>query len=349
MKKIFLLFVIATLSLWGCSSDYTVLESSDSVILTADSSVKRIGETITFTIKDNNGVEHTDDAVFFVDGIAITGNTLTSQDLKTFEVTAKYYNLESETLEVTFGDGSELNFRKKMLIEDYTGTWCGFCPRIAEAINLVHAQSEDAIAVAIHRPSSNPQDANYDPYNYNADELENTLNAAGYPKGFLNRRTRWGYPEPNKISQAIALTQGANPKLGLALKPVINGNTITVNVSTKFGADFSNLKLVVYVLENGLVYEQHNYTSYFGGVSVINDYVHNHVLRGCLTPILGEAVADTEATLYNTYSKTFTADLPANISNAANVEFVAFIVDNEGKVVNVRKASPGETQDFEML
>ena len=326
MKNIFL-FVIAFFTLLGCSSDYTVLESSNSVILTADSSVKRIGETITFTVKDNNGTEHTNDAVFYVDGEAITGNTLTSQDLKTYQVTAKFYNLTSETLEVTFGDGSELNFRKKMLIEDYTGTWCGFCPRIAEAINLVHAQSEDAIAVAIHRPSSNPLDANYDPYNFNADELENTLNAAGYPKGFLNRRTRWAYPEPNKISQAIALTQGANPKLGLALKPVISNGTITLEVNTKFGADFSNLKLVVYVLENGLVHEQHNYTAFFGGVDVIEEYVHNHVLRACLTSILGEEVAQDQSKLYQTYSKTFNVALPANVTNAANVEFVAFIVD----------------------
>ena len=349
MKKIILLFTITALVFWGCSSDYTILESSESVILTADSSTKRIGETVTFTVKDNNGIEHTNDAVFFVDGVAITGNTLTSDALKTYVVTAKYYDLSSESLEVTFGDGSELNFRKKVLIEDYTGTWCGFCPRVAQAINLVHAQSDDAIAVAIHRPSSNPLDVNYDPYNFNADELEQTINAAGYPKGFLNRRTRWAYPEPNKISQAIALTQGANPKLGLALKPIISGNNINLEVSTRFGADFTNLKLVVYVLENGLIYDQHNYTSYFDGVDVIANYEHNHVLRACLTPILGEPVANDKTTLYNTYTKTFNTALPANIANTANVEFVAFIVDQEGKAVNVRKAAAGEVQQFEEL
>jgi len=349
MKKILALLILTSLAFWGCSSDYTVLESSDSVIITADSSVKRFGDTITFTVRDNNGIEHTNDAVFYVDGVAIQGNKLTSQTVKNYNVKATYYDLTSSNLEVSFGDGSELNFHKRVLIEDYTGTWCGYCPRVAYAIDLVHGQSDDAVTVAIHRPSSDMLSIVYDPYNYDASELEATLNIPSYPKGFLNRRVLWTSPEPNNIAQAIALTQGANPKLGLALKPVINGTNLTVDVSAKFGADFSGLKLVVYVLENGLLYEQHNYTSYFDGVDVLENYTHNHVLRACLTPILGEAVADSQTKLYGTYTKTFNTTLPANITNASNVEFVAFLIGADGKAINVRKAAAGETQDFEML
>lgn len=351
MKKVFGFIIVSTLALWGCSSEYTILESSDSVILTADSSVKPFGDTITFTVRDNNGIEHTNDAVFYVDGTAIEGNKLTSSVVSTHNVKASYYNLESEDLEVSFGDGTELNFRKRVLIEDYTGTWCGYCPRVAYAIDLVHGQSDDAVTVAIHRPSSDMLSIVYDPYNYDASELEATLNIPSYPKGFLNRRVLWTSPEPNNIAQAIALTQGANPKMGLALKPVINGTnrTFTLDVNAKFGADFSGLKLVVYVLENGLVYEQHNYTSYFDGVDVLENYTHNHVLRACLTPILGEAVPESNTKLYDTYTKTFTATLPANITNVANVEFVAFFVGADGKAINVRKAAAGDTQDFEIL
>jgi len=349
MKKIFGFIIISALGLWSCSSDYTILESSDSVILTADSSVKRFGDTITFTVRDNNGIEHTNDATFYVDGAAIEGNKLTSSVVSTHNVKASYYNLTSENLEVTFGDGSELNFHKRVLIEDYTGTWCGYCPRVAYAIDLVHGQSEDAVTVAIHRPSSDVLSIVYDPYNYDASELEATLNIPSYPKGFLNRRVLWTSPEPNNIAQAIALTQGANPKLGLALKPVINGSNLSLDVNANFGADFSGLKLVVYVLENGLLYEQHNYTSYYDGVDVLENYTHNHVLRACLTPILGEAVPESSTKLYGTYNRTFNVTLPANITNPANVEFVAFLVGADGKAINVRKAASGDVQEFEIL
>ena len=269
--------------------------------------------------------------------------------VSTHNVKASYYNLTSENLEVTFGDGSELNFHKRVLIEDYTGTWCGYCPRVAYAIDLVHGQSEDAVTVAIHRPSSDVLSIVYDPYNYDASELEATLNIPSYPKGFLNRRVLWTSPEPNNIAQAIALTQGANPKLGLALKPVINGSNLSLDVNANFGADFSGLKLVVYVLENGLLYEQHNYTSYYDGVDVLENYTHNHVLRACLTPILGEAVPESSTKLYGTYNRTFNVTLPANITNPANVEFVAFLVGADGKAINVRKAASGDVQEFEIL
>jgi Outer membrane protein Omp28 len=349
IKRILALLFVSALIALGCSSDYTVLQSYDSVILTADSSNKLAGQTINFNVKDNNGTDHTAEARFFADGEEIAGSTLTSDVLKTYVVVAKYGGLSSEPLTVTFGDGSELNFRKRLLIEDYTGTWCGYCTRVAWAIELVKAQTEDVVPVAIHRPSSNPSSGNYDPYNYDASTLESTLSAVGYPKGYLNRRRRWNNPEPNNVAQAIALTQGENPKLGLALSPVVADGNITLDVNVKFSKDFTGLKLVVYVLENGLHYEQHNYTEYYDSVDVIEDWEHNHVLRACLTDIMGDAISSDQTAIYNTYTRSFSVPLPANVANAANVEFVAFIVDADGKAVNVRSAHTGDVQDFETL
>ena len=220
---------------------------------------------------------------------------------------------------------------------------------MAWAIELVKAQTEDVVPVAIHRPSSNVNSANYDPYNYDASALESTLSAVGYPKGYLNRRRRWSNPEPNNVAQVIALTQGENPKLGLALSPTVANGNITLDVNVKFSKDFTGLKLVVYVLENGLHYEQHNYTEYYNGVDVIEDWEHNHVLRACLTDIMGDAVSDDQTAIYNTYTRSFSVPVPADVANAANVEFVAFIVDADGKAVNVRSAHSGDVQDFEVL
>jgi len=350
IKRIFALLFVSALIVLGCASDYEILQSYDSVILTADSSNKLAGQTITFTVKDNNGTDHTQDARFFADGQEIDGNTLTSSELKSFVITAEFGGLTSEPLTVTFGDGSELNFRKRVLIEDYTGTWCGYCTRVAHAIELVKAQTDDVVPVAIHRPSSNENSADYDPYNYEAASvLEATLNAVGYPKGYINRRRRWNNPEPNNVAQVIALTQGENPKLGLALTPTVADGNITLDVKVNFSKDFTGLKLVVYVLENGLIYEQHNYTEYYDSVDVIEDWEHEHVLRACLTDIMGDAISSDQTAIYTTYTRSFSVPVPPNVANAANVEFVAFIVDENGRAVNVRSAHPGDVQDFEML
>lgn len=348
MKRFILLFSFISLALTSCTSDYTILESIDSIILTVDSSVKQTGETVTFTVTNSDNEDLTELVDIYVNGEVIEGNTFTSETIGNFEVKAVYSGIESDPLTIYFHDGTEINFVKRVLIEDYTGTWCGFCPRVAHAIELVKAQTDKAVAVAIHRPTSNPASLNYDPYNYDASELEALLDAAGYPKGYLNRMTLWTVPEPNNIAQAINLTQGVNPKLGLALSPVVDNGNISIDVSVKFGKDFNNIRLVVYVLENGLVYEQHNYTEYYGGESVIEEFDHHHVLRACLTPILGEYITG-ETTIANTYTKTFNVAVPANVENAANLEFVAFVVDENNNAINVRKANPGESQVFEEL
>ncbi len=346
MKRFILLFSFISLALTSCSSDYTILESIDSIILTADSSVKQTGEIVTFTVTNSDNEDLTSAVIIYVNGNEIEGNTFTSSTVGNFEVKAVYSSVESAPITIYFHDGTEVNFVKRVLIEDYTGTWCGYCPRVAHAIELVQAQTDKAVTVAIHRPTSNQSSLNYDPYNYDASELEALLDAAGYPKGYLNRMTLWTVPEPNNIAQAISLTQGVNPKLGLAMTSTVENGNISLDVNVKFGKDFNNIRLVVYVLENGLIYEQHNYTEYYGGVDVIEEFDHNHVLRACLTPILGEAITGN-TTIANTYSKTFNVTVPANVENASNIEFVAFVVDTDNNALNVRKASPGENQTFE--
>jgi len=349
MKKNFILLLTILLLAAGCSSDYEILKSQESISLTADSSVKIMGSTITFTVRDSKGADQTENAVIYVDGTAIEGHTYTSAIAGSHEVTADYFSVKSEPVAIYFHDGTEINFRKNMMIEDYTGTWCGWCPRVAFAINAVHEQTEDAIAVAIHGPGTNPNDTGYDPYTYDATELEKTLSAQGYPKGFLNRTVQWNFPEPDNVAQAVALTQGENPKLGVAMNAVITGNNISLDVNVVFGKNFTNdLKLVVYVLENGLIYDQHNYTSYYQG-AILSAYEHNHVLRGCLTNILGDAIAADQTTFSNTYTRSFNVAVPANVTNAQNVEFVAFVIDETGKVVNVRKVAPGQNQEMELL
>jgi len=348
MKKNIILLFLTSLMLSACSSEYEILKSVEAVILTADSSIKAVDQTITFTVKDNTGADLTGEATLYVNGEEIEGNMLTSATVGTFEVTAKYLGVSSVALPVRFHDGSETNFVRRVLIEDYTGTWCGYCPRVAYGIELAKEQSHNVVPVAIHRPSSNPASPSYDPYNYNTGELEEIINIPGYPKGMLNRMTQWNFPEPDNIAQAIGLTQGGS-KMDLALETTVSGGTMNVDVNVKFSQDFSNLKLVVYVLENGLIYDQHNYTTYYGGVDILVNYQHNHVLRGVLTPLLGEAINGTETVVNNVYTRSFSVPVPANVANAANIEFVAFVVDAQGKAINVRHAGLNASQEFEEM
>ena len=346
-KSGFICLFVFVIMLFSCSTDYKIIDSVESISLTADSSIKIIGETIVFTVKTNNGTDITEDAILKINSAVNANNTFTSEVVGTFTVQAEYSGVLSEPLTVSFQDGSEINFVKRVLIEDYTGTWCGNCPRVAHAIDLAKEQSDKIVSVAIHRASSNPADGSYDPYNFDSSELETYLGMSGYPKALLNRMTRWQPLEQNNIPQVINLTQGENPKLGIAMTSEITPSAINLDVNVKFSKDFSGLNLVVYILENGLLHNQVNYTTFYGGAPYLDNFQHDHTLRTSLTPLFGLPLATSVTSVGNTFTQSFSIPIPTNIENVNNIEFVAFVTGSDNKTINVRKAGQNVDQTFE--
>jgi hypothetical protein len=232
-------------------------------------------------------------------------------------------------------------FKKRVLIEDYTGTWCGNCTRVAYAIEKVFEQTDKAVAVAIHGGGN-------DPYKFTGiSPLEDLFFPSGieYPQSRLNRTTTWVSPEPLNVQQAKNLT-GNNCGLGLAMNSTIADGNITLDVNIKLAQSYSDLKLVVYLVENNLIHKQSNYTQYFNAVNPILDFEHNHVLRTSLTNVLGDAITESTA-LGQTITKHFSLPVPTVVENASNISFVAFIVGADNKAINVRASHTDENQAFE--
>lgn len=230
-------------------------------------------------------------------------------------------------------------FKKNVLIEDYTGTWCQYCPRVLYGLKQAEEEGLNAFPVSIHRTVG----SSVDPYNFPAAALEQIIGLSGYPTAMLNRKILWD----NETSTTEVKKQiKPNSDLGLALKSTVSGGNINLDINIKFAENFSNLKLVVYLLEDGLIYNQANATSFFGGTQIIYDFEHNHVLRSCLTDLVnGEALTGTNNG--ETITRNFSIPVPSNVSNASNVSFVAFVMDAAGKAINVRGAKSNVTQSFQ--
>jgi hypothetical protein len=111
-------------------------------------------------------------------------------------------------------------------------------------------------------------------------------------------------------------------------------------------------RLVVYVLENGLLYDQENYMNndssspWYGAGNPIPNFEHEHVARAVLTNVFGDQIPAGQTVLGSNYSKDFTYTIPVAYT-AANLELVAFVVDSSDKVVNVQKVKAGSNQDFD--
>jgi len=228
-------------------------------------------------------------------------------------------------------------FQRNVLIEDYTGTWCGYCPRMAYGIQKVEEQGIRAIPVALHGGS------NTEPFLYSGTL---PLNISGYPTGRLNRQSDWDFFSLSDVDRVKKLN-GNNCPIGIAMNSTITGSLVNLDVKVKFNSDFTGLKLVVYVVEDGLSYTQTNYTSYYGGGSSIPGFIHDNVLRVCYTDIHGDVLNGT--TNGATVTKNFSVNVPSNVQNVANMRFVAFVIDSNGKAINVRETNSSvENQAFEV-
>ena len=234
-------------------------------------------------------------------------------------------------------------FKKRVLIEDYTGTWCGNCARVAYAIEQVQAQTDDAVVVAIH---SGP-----DPYDY-ADiqplkDLVSPNAPLALPISRLNRTTVWKFPEVTNTAQAINLTS-ANCGVGLALNSAVADGMINLDVKLNFAQNYTGLKLVVLVLENNLIHDQTNYSSYFGNSNspIYRNYVHKHVLRSSITPLMGNPITES-MTVGQQIIKSFSVPVPASVSNASNISFVAIVTDQNNNAINSRAIDANESQVME--
>lgn len=330
----------------GCNEKYETITGTSNVFATHNNSTRTVGQDTYIRVFTEEGLEVTEESMIYVNDELISGNTFTSNEVGFFEVKAVYANLEAPKLIVEYQSIGEKNYRKRVLIEDYTGTWCGWCPRVSHAMKLVKNISDDVEFIAIHRAPTGTAD----PYNYtNANELEAMINTPGYPKGFINRIHQWRFPEPFNIQQVLEFTQGPNPKLGIAINSSINNNNLSIEVKVDFAQDFENLKLVVQLLENNLIYPQVNYTDYYGGINPIQDYTHNYTLKHTITDILGDEIPSSESKSGTTWSLNSNLTTPIAIEDINGLDFIAFVVNQENEVVNVRLSKLGEIQDFEYL
>ena len=93
---------------------------------------------------------------------------------------------------------------------------------------------------------------------------------------------------------------------------------------------------------------QANYTSFYGGVDPIQNFVHDHVLRYSFTSVMGDAIPASQTSAGNSYRLKYDYSLPTNvIANPNQVEIVAMILDSNGDLLNVNVAVPGNHEfDF---
>ena len=343
-----LLFALSFLVIISCS------KSEDNVPLTVptaqinvDKLVRQASlrnQTIPFSVLNENGDEVTAITTFYVDGQAISGNTFSSPTIGEFEVYGKYTEngVEITTNTKSF---SVIIPKRKIVVEDYTGTWCGFCPKVADAIEATHAITNDIAVVAIHQTASSlPDPMHFESF----DTLKDAFGVNGLPAARINRTNVWDDPY---LADDIVAMAGVDTNMAISMVSEVNENTLVVKVNVVYENGSENGdKLVLYLLESGVVHAQTNYynqdntSPYFGLGNPIPNFVHNDALRLSLTQALGNNISATPA--LEEYSDTLTATLSTDF-NVDNLSLVAMVVRADNSAKNAQVAQLNEDKAYE--
>jgi hypothetical protein len=349
MRKLlaYLTFLATAFLLHSCTkteSDFTQTQTApETITITSDATDVITGGAVTFTVNSSlNNAVVTGASKLYVNGLLISGNNYTFTQTGTFAVYASKGSINSNviSIKVTANTPTNASFVSRVLVEEYSGTWCGNCPAILYGVDLLHKQTDKAIVIGFHL-------FNGDPFiTSQGNSLASSLGITGVPTGKINRTTNWNGPQYENVPQ---VTNQIMPKanLGLAINSVVSGSVLNATITVSYGQPLAgNAKLTVYLVEDKLFFTQSNYSSnLYSGQSSIPNFEYNGVIRSIVSNLSGDAVANNGTAVTKTYSTA----LPSNISNTANVRLVAFVTNDAGTVINVQDAKLGTTKNLEKL
>lgn len=227
-------------------------------------------------------------------------------------------------------------FNRKVVMEEGTGTWCGYCPEgMATILRMKEKYPDNFIAVAIHDDDDMPVRGNY------AGILNSHFPAL--PLAALNRKFDHVFT-PSVSETEKAISADLNIAIGeiSALANFTSSNRTSIDVSTEtiLGEDATGTySIACAVVENNVgPFWQNAYGTPedFGLDCDFSRMIYNDVARELYYANEGSPESAITCTMpMEVLSHRITIPVPANVVNTDNIELVAMLINNStGEIEN---------------
>ena len=314
-------------------------------------------DVVTITVKDKSGSDVTGTSQLYVDGVAIYENVYSPFAAKDFVITAKKGALRSNEAILKVVAPAASSFTQKLLVADFTGTWCQYCPRAARILESYTAAHPACISIGVHGGSST------EPFTYKyINNLADAFGIKSFPWAVVNHNSKW-----SEEAQDLDPELKKWAPLGLAIQSTVNGDKVTGKVQVKYGVNTGiPMKITIMLVEDGLVYPQVNaYSNPVGtpyyGPNPISNFVHTNVLRQVVSEdvVNGDDIPVSAQIKDNVWSKDFSfsqtgttgigTSYSVNFSKARIVAFVSYGANNLSRkgAINAQIATVGTTKNFD--
>lgn len=237
------------------------------------------------------------------------------------------------------------NVNRNVLIEDFTGHKCIYCPAAADYAHALHEANPSRVFVAsIHSGPNGIGDfqsvslPDYPTDFTNAEGLEigtyfgiNDGGFIGNPRGPINRITSGGYifQNPNVWSSLTSNmlttnTLKVNIQSHLNYYPATKGAYLHTEVE-KLDASLGDLAMVVYMIEDSLVGDQK-----MSDNSHNASYIHRDIMRGCVDGRTWGRTLSTADLIDDKYYLNYSFVVPNQLDgnyNADNMHVLIYVYD----------------------
>ena len=223
------------------------------------------------------------------------------------------------------GSDSGKHFYHRILALEFTGTWCQYCPNMAEALVKAKSQRPGRIVdIAVHYGDDMTPPI--------AETLIQRFMVSAFPTALfdLNSATRFTRQDASQFTTYVDKTVPA-ATCGIALKSMVKDGKLSLTFSVQAVQD-GTYAAAVALVEDGIIAAQTGASSQF---------VHNSVLRGFLNGgIDGCTFGDMKAGEERTLTFTTTLNRPAEA-----LRIVAYVL-KDGKTINADSCSLNEICDY---
>lgn len=240
---------------------------------------------------------------------------------------------------------------KNVVLEEYTGTNCGYCPAGHKVANQIAAANPGRVMlVNIHQGGFAGNDPDYKTQWGNALAAQTGLQ--GYPSGTVNRRvfsgssTALGRDQWTSRSNTILAEASF---VNIAAKAEIDASTriMTVEVEVYYTgeADVSSNMLNVALLQNNVLGPQGGMASNPEQV-IDGQYNHMHMLRHLITGQWGDLLESESGNIPagTFFTRTYTYTLPQEINGIplllGNLEVLAFVAKDRQTIYTGSNCTP---------
>jgi len=233
---------------------------------------------------------------------------------------------------------------KKVMLEDYTGHLCPNCPAAHEiAHDLKDIYEDNLIIVVVHAGNyfARPEPPEY-PYDFRTPAGEEYLSTfvglAGFPIGMINRTNEEGNYLVDKDAWGTKISQllEEDPEISVEINSTLESGKISGEINIEFLSSISQqASLQIWITEDSIIKPQKVPSS---EGDIIEEYQHDHVLRGAVNGTWGEALSQATYETGNTETIKFSNFQLGDDWVAEKLSIVAFVYDNDSKkVIQVEK------------